>query len=74
MFDNKNLNVFLIFLYLSDVLFNISSETFISEDESVEATHNLKISDPNLSIIFCGAMTLPFDLDILFPFASTVKP
>ena len=59
---------------MSDVLLNISSETFISEEESVDATHNRSISEPSLSMIFCGAITFPLDLDILLPLASTVNP
>ena len=46
----------------------------VTEEQSLESTHILSISDPNLALIFCVAITLPFDFDILLPFASTVNP
>jgi hypothetical protein len=38
------------------------------------ATHNLNISEPYLLTISSGAITLPFDLDILLPLPSKTKP
>jgi hypothetical protein len=32
------------------------------------------MSAPSVSETFCGAMTLPFDFDILRPLPSTTKP
>ena len=39
-----------------------------------DAVHKRRISAPKLLVISDGVTTLPNDLDILWPFTSTVKP
>ena len=54
--------------------FRISSETLISALKSVAATHRRRTSAPKSLTTCWGDITLPRDLDIFRPSASTVKP
>ena len=71
---NKNLKVFLILRYWSDTRLKISSDATISLLKSVEAIQRRRISAPNVSQIFWGAITFPIDLDCLRPSSSTTNP